>query len=143
MLDYIPYRMKRYGYFLIDGMIGKTARINVESLKTLEKYISSVSNPKFFFTMTEINKVGVNPQSGYSTPLGVYCYPLTKEYYHKLIAGTLPFAGDKPYVNVFTLSAPTFNLTTYTEQQLMADVKTLRSARVAEEFAACAKAAGQ
>lgn len=99
----------------------KTAKINAESLKVLEKHISNPGNPKFFFTMTEINKVGINPQSGYATPLGVFCYPLTPEYYERLVRGTLPFAGTKPYVTLFTMSSPTFNMGNYTESDLARD----------------------
>ena len=104
----------------------KTAKINLSVFSGLEKFISSPTNPKFFFTMTEINKVGINPRSGYETPLGVYCYPLTKEYYEKLLTNKLPFAGNKPYVNVFTLNVSTFNMTSYTEADLKRDMNTLK-----------------
>ena len=63
--------------------------------------------------MTEINKIGINPQSKYNTPLGVYSYPLTKEYYSKLITNTLPFAGNKQYINLFSISDKTNNLNNY------------------------------
>lgn len=106
----------------------KNARINKENLKAhLQKFISSKDNPKFFFTMTEINKVGVNIQSRYNTPLGVYAYPLTNEFLEMLIGGHLPYAGEKPYVNLFTLSAPTFNMTTYTATDLKKDTNTIKT----------------
>jgi len=44
-------------------MTVKTAKINVENLKPMARFVGSPSNPKFFFTMTEINKVGINPGS--------------------------------------------------------------------------------
>ena len=91
----------------------KTAKISVEELKPLEKFTTSEENPKFFFTMTEINKIGINPQSKYDTPIGIYSYPLTKEYYTKLITNTLPFAGDKQYINLFSISDKTNKLSNY------------------------------
>jgi hypothetical protein len=97
-----------------------------QELSELEKYIGSNSNPKFFFSMTQIDKLGINPHSKYSTPIGVYAYPLTKEYYTKLINETLPFAGDQPHIQLFTLNVPTFNLINYTEEQLLVNTKTIR-----------------
>ena len=48
------------------------------------------------------------------TPLhGIYAYPLTKEYYTKLITNTLPFASDQPYINLFSISDKTNNLYNY------------------------------
>jgi hypothetical protein len=104
----------------------KLSRINDEQLKDLEQYIGSKASPSHFFTMTEINKVGINPQSSYNTPLGIYAYPLTSEYYNKLIKGTLPFAGDKPYVNLFSLNVPVFNLDKYAKEDLIKDTKIIK-----------------
>jgi hypothetical protein len=103
----------------------KAARINKESFEELKQYVSGFANPTHFFTMTEINKVGINPQSKYSTPIGVYAYPLTSSYYNKLINDSLPFAGEKPYINVFTLTQPVFNLSYYKEYDLEKDVEAL------------------
>jgi hypothetical protein len=104
----------------------KVAKINLESLKTLEKFITPIDNPKFFFTMTEINKVGINPTSKYNTPLGIYCYQLTKEYYNALITNTLPYVGRQPYIVVFSINAPTMNMGSYSENDLKRDTNTLR-----------------
>ena len=54
-----------------------------------------------FFSMTEIEKLGVNPQSGFDTPLGIYAYPMSLG--EILLSGSLPFATDRPYVNVFSV----------------------------------------
>ncbi len=82
----------------------KKAKIDLESLKYLEKFITSEKDPKFFFTMTKINKIGINPQSTYNTPLGIYSYPLTQEYYKLLITDKLPFASRQQYINLFSIS---------------------------------------
>jgi hypothetical protein len=97
-----------------------------QELSELEKYIGSSNNPKFFFSMTQIDKLGINPQSKYSTPIGIYAYPLTAEYYKILINSNLPFAGDQPHIQLFTMNVPTYNLGGYTKIQLAADIKTLR-----------------
>jgi len=74
----------------------------------LKKYLSDTSQDaknfqQYAFTMTNINKVGVNPQSEYETPLGVYFYPLTNEMYDSLIDNSLPFAGESENVSLVRL----------------------------------------
>lgn len=63
----------------------------------------------YFVSMTEIDKIGINPKSRYNTPLGIYTYPLsyvimTFENESEIIGGgtlkSLPFAGAKPFANV-------------------------------------------
>jgi hypothetical protein len=89
-----------------------------KKLSELEKFIGSEHNPKFFFSMTQINKLGINPQSKYNTPIGIYAYPLTKNYYDMLINNSLPFAGEQPHIQLFTLNVTTFNMRSYTHNQL-------------------------
>lgn len=59
-----------------------------------------------FASFTDLDKLGINPKSSYFTPLGIYAYPL--EYVYEVIgdtksAGNLPFAGNKPFVNLFSV----------------------------------------
>lgn len=56
-----------------------------------------------FFHLGTVNKLGVNPQTIYNTPFGIYAYPLTTEYYDKLKDDRLPFAGGNPYIQIFKL----------------------------------------
>jgi hypothetical protein len=105
----------------------KQARINIKALEELKKYIGSDGEPTHFFTMTEINKVGINPQSRYNTPLGIYAYPLTSEYYNHLIKASLPFAGNKPYINLFTIKDNLFNVNDYDRNTLSDDIEKLRN----------------
>ena len=55
-------------------------------------------------TMTELPKVGINPRSEYSTPIGIYFYPA--KYYLKTIELTieLPFQHNAPYINIIKLN---------------------------------------
>jgi hypothetical protein len=58
-----------------------------------------------YITFTDIEKVGINPQSKYNTPNGIYTYPL-KEVWKKYPIDqmkslkVLPFAAEKPFINV-------------------------------------------
>jgi len=75
----------------------------------LKKYLPKTPDgpndlPQYAFTMTQLNKVGVNPKSEYNTPLGVYFYPLTHEMYQSLIDNSLPFAGESENVNLVKLN---------------------------------------
>lgn len=64
---------------------------------------TSVENA--FASFTSLEKLGINPSSEYDTPIGIYAYPL--RYVRDEIGDRdttwLPFAGDKPYVNFFSL----------------------------------------
>lgn len=72
-----------------------------EEIKIL---VSSDPIPEYGFTMTKIPKVGVNPQTVYSTPAGVFFYPLNQEYYERLISNTLPYVSDAPYCSILKLN---------------------------------------
>jgi len=72
--------------------------------KDIEKYVENVDFPNYAFTMTELNKVGVNPGSQYLTPTGVYLYPLDQIHYSQLLHDTLPFMSDAEYVSIVKLN---------------------------------------
>lgn len=63
-----------------------------------------------FVSFTDLPKLGINPQSRYNTPIGIYAYPAeyvidkTTQYGDKsstLTMQSLPFAGGKPWANIF------------------------------------------
>lgn len=54
-------------------------------------------------TFTSVNKVGINPRSDFSTPLGIYMYPLDYVIQNKM---QVPFAGNAQYINVCELLRP-------------------------------------
>ncbi len=95
-----------------------------------------------FVTFTKLNKLGINPQSKYQTPLGIYAYPV-KELYVKYLGSTyisksaknltdyIPFAGDEPYATFFTCPGQPGlidNFAQYTESDLDRDLATLADA---------------
>ena len=81
--------------------------------------------PRYGFTMTSIQKVGINPSSGFNTPLALYAYPVTPVMVTHLTGGKnieiafnmpeiedeipkyaevdyeLPFVANAPYINFF------------------------------------------
>ena len=71
----------------------------VSAVKALEKYKNDDS---YFITFTSIEKVGLNPKSPFSTPVGVYAYKL-KDVYEELMDKNYLFGVDRPFVNVIQL----------------------------------------
>lgn len=65
----------------------KNEEIWLEYLK--EKY-SKVDVEKYYITFVAVDKVGINPQTPYETPIGVYTYPLK----YVLEEEHVPFRGD-------------------------------------------------
>jgi hypothetical protein len=77
-----------------------------------------------FVSFTAIEKLGINPGSEYNTPNGIYAYPLSyiireidsqiygeTEYLTGVtLESVVPFAGNKPWVNVFTCKGNVVNL---------------------------------
>jgi hypothetical protein len=75
--------------------LGHTAALEFLSGRDLDQYA---------VTMTEMPKVGVNPRSGYNTPLGIYFYP-ADYYVQQISAGKdLPFVHGARYINILKFS---------------------------------------
>jgi len=91
----------------------------------IEKFVSP--KPKFFITMTAINKVGINPQFSYGNPVGIYCYQLSPDIFEQLKTNTLPFVGDKPYINVITSSGKLLYIEGYSMPSYENDIEVLRN----------------
>jgi len=55
-------------------------------------------------SMTEVPKLGINPQSEYNTPIGIYFYPA--EYYKDIKSeeDKLPFVDDAKYIQIFKIN---------------------------------------
>lgn len=85
------------------------------------------SPPKYGFTMTSIQKVGINPASTFETPLALYAYPVDPVHIDQLLGGkfrdvgrqipeiasaipagegrtSLPFVATAPYINFFRIN---------------------------------------
>lgn len=91
--------------------------INDEYKKTTDKICDI---PNLFMSITDIEKLGIFPKSSYNTPLGIYSYPVN--YVVQMVKGAslarLPFAGDKPFVNVFKAGGNLLDLNKINETEL-------------------------
>jgi len=80
--------------------------------------IADITN--LFVTFTSIEKLGINPQSNYDTPLGIYSYPAT--YIRKYISDRgmkgLPFAGHSEYATIFKAKGNIINLVNISEAEV-------------------------
>lgn len=85
--------------------------------------------PNLFISLTQIDKIGVNPQSTYNTPIGIYCYPMSyvKEICKDSDLSKLPFAGKSTYVNVFNIRGNIVNLSDMTTSELEGWKKQLKA----------------
>lgn len=88
----------------------KNAHVNVKKSINDNLYEYYMKSPTLngrinaFVSFTQIAKLGINPQSKYDTPLGIYAYPI--EYVLKSMGKNtsmehMEFAGDAPYSNAF------------------------------------------
>lgn len=77
------------------------------------KVNSRIDMRNCFVSFTSLDKLGLNPQSKYNTPIGIYAYPgdyVLKTVGSKEAMQELPFAGDEPYVNIFQAAGNIVNL---------------------------------
>lgn len=73
------------------------------SIDILSKY---VNQKDIFISFTDIDKLGINPQTPHSeaSPNGIYGYPLSDVLPNMIKAGTVkavPYAGERPYIWIF------------------------------------------
>jgi hypothetical protein len=79
----------------------------------LKKYLDQAEQlpgvplSNLFVSFTQIEKLGINPQSEYSTPIGIYAYPvdyvISKTKKNKTM-DELPFTGHMPWANIFRVN---------------------------------------
>lgn len=89
----------------------KNSHINkkVTPLLRLKQLKQQMEGTQLYVTFTSINKLGINPNSEYNTPLGICSYPL--EYVIKHNVAGVPFAGSQDHIQVFqTTSTKIWNL---------------------------------
>ncbi len=55
-----------------------------------------------FGSFTHVNKLGINPQSEFDTPIGIYGYPIDfiLENADETGQWILPYCGDNPYLHI-------------------------------------------
>jgi hypothetical protein len=95
----------------------------IDKFEALEKY---KSDPSVFIHYTNLEKLGVNPQTDFETPAGIYGYPL-REMWGAFTAGKIPFASERKYIQVFRVAGRVLDVERYSESNLRADVEKLRA----------------
>ena len=128
--------MKTYKQFITELRSHPELNPHRSLTDNLEKY---KDDPDVFITYTSDLgskkggaglKVGINPSSGYNTPLGIYTYPL-KEAWKLYNKGDgklkVPFAGEKPNVVVLRRTGKHINNigVDYTSKDWDSDISTL------------------
>lgn len=78
---------------------------NTELLNAASKMMKDSGNARdLFISFTSIDKLGINPQSKYKTPIGIYSYPaayVIDKVANSLPMEVLPFAGENEYATIF------------------------------------------
>ena len=91
--------------FLFDERRNPEQNPKVPPNQEIGKYlVGNREYRKIFVSFTTVPKLGINPQSKYNTPIGIYAYPGKYVYSKTGTRGSmssLPFAGDSPYINIF------------------------------------------
>jgi hypothetical protein len=106
--------------------------IIIDAVNTTTDTIAGIKN--IFASFTSVDKLGINPGSRYNTPLGIYAYPA--EYVVRVSGSSrpmtaLPFAGDQPFVNLFSAAGNIVNLASMSEAEASA-----YNSKIAEYWAA-------
>lgn len=84
------------------------------------------NDPNIYISYTDVPKIGINPQSPYNTPLGVYAYPL-REMWPSVEKHQVPFAAERPYINVIRAVGNVVELTDYSDADYARDVERLEA----------------
>lgn len=121
----IPKHLSMNSLIVRIGEFCKLAGLGV-GFDELEKFVSSDDNPKYFFHLSDLERFGINVQSKFGTPFGIYAYPLTAEFLEMLKRGRLPFAGERKYVHIFSLNVATNNIKNYGKNDYEKDLSILK-----------------
>lgn len=111
------------------------------STEIVFKYYQDRSyDPKnLFVSFTQKDKIGINPQTKYDTPVGIYAYPVEElfednvdpDHYNLKLGSFVPFAGQQPWVTLFQPRNPDKVIQdiadqhTYTQNDLLRDLQVL------------------
>lgn len=113
--------------------LGKHETGYSEIKRIIEKYKNIIDT--IYISFTQINKIGINPQSEYNTPLGIYCYPLSEfkvKFIYKdetKLKEIFPFASENPYIKIIQENPNANiikNLSTYNSKNFDDDLEKLR-----------------
>lgn len=103
----------------IEELLQEEIKSNV--LRELEE-IYNEFHDELFVSFTDISKLGINPKSKHATPLGIYSYPLG---YYVLKLRSVPYAEERPTIQVFNQLGNTINNKEYSQSDLQSDKEKL------------------
>lgn len=98
---------------LIEARRSPDLNVGREGHDAAVSFIKGLPQGTYGVTMTELPKLGINPNSRYNTPIGVYFYP-ADEYVRvkeKGAGSKLVFVDDAPYIQVFEVSGNVLDIT--------------------------------
>jgi hypothetical protein len=102
----------------------------------LSRYMDS---GRHYMSYVVIDKLGINPRSGYSTPIGIYSYPIVRETVKSIIDfrdfRRAPYMGGAPYIYLFSVNdvGSGLYLSDYDRSDYSADVDKLREYMVSRD----------
>lgn len=97
------------GLFKHKSQIQEATRASKEGVglpsvaEQITKYLTDDERPQYYMQFSDIDKLGINPQSDFNTPLGIYSYPITQDTLQSLYKGQLPYATERNYIIVFKI----------------------------------------
>lgn len=114
--------------FLIEKRRSDLPRTN--PYDELMKYFNDAGT--IYASFTQVQKVGINPRSKYSTPNGIYTYQLDylfkqTDYEGRKNLSLLPFAYDAPFIWLVSPKSQVLRLQDYTEADLQRDIQKLKT----------------
>ncbi len=96
----------------------KLSERKTSDISDLEQYVDQ----NYAVHFSDLPKLGINPQTEFTTPVAVCGYPLTKEIYNKIINNSIPYAQDKKYMHLYKVNGA-FNVDNYDELKLKEDLE--------------------
>lgn len=119
--------MKSFSNYLAEKRKNPDQNPKISAYDALKPY---KDNPNIYITFTGVDKVGINPHSGFNTPNGIYTYPLKeiwKGFNHKNGWVDVPFAGESPFVWVLEKTGKVFQtISEYGSSDYDADMRKLK-----------------
>ena len=95
-----------------------------------DKLRQYANDDNIYISFTEIDKLGINPQSGYQTPIGIYTYPL-KQVFGEMDKShsvqEVPFAGKQPFIWICKPRVEVMELSNYRPSDLSSDIEKIKS----------------
>lgn len=109
-------------------------RLNERKVHLVDALRKYHTDPSIYITFSDLAKVGINPQSGYETPLGIYTYPLDAVW-DQVIFNNLPFGTERSFVHVLQASGTILDLHSYNAADLERDLQRLHGIFIDGKFA--------